>query len=120
MIGHRQECLCTVSTPSSCDRAQARVPVLLEGKSRRMLWKATMIRSKIALRFLRALPMPFLWALLTLALHLSPSIVAPIHAQGSRKDDIVFNSRGVPLAGAAVRVCAMPASGQPCAPLALL
>jgi hypothetical protein len=79
-----------------------------------------MIRSKIALRFPRALPMPFLWALLTLALHLSPNIVAPIHAQGSRKDDIVFNSRGVPLAGAAVRVCAMPASGQPCAPLALL
>src|SRR5947199_10832928 len=85
-----------------------------------MLWKATMIRSKIASRFPRALPMPFLWALLTLALHLSPSIVAPIHAQGSRKDDIVFNSRGVPLAGATVRVCAMPASGQPCAPLALL
>src|SRR5947199_2880659 len=85
-----------------------------------MLWKATMIRSKIASRFPRALPMPFLWALLTLALHLSPSIVAPIHAQGSRKDDIVFNSRGVPLAGATVRVCAMPASGQPCTPLALI
>src|SRR5207248_770709 len=30
----------------------------------------------------------------------------------------VFNSRGVPLAGATVRVCAMPATGQPCAPLA--
>lgn len=41
-------------------------------------------------------------------------------AQGSRKDDIVFNSRGVPLAGAQVRVCAMPASGQPCTPLALI
>jgi hypothetical protein len=42
----------------------------------------------------------------------------PLRAQGVRKDDIVVNSRGVPLAGATVRVCAMPASGQPCAPLA--
>lgn len=40
--------------------------------------------------------------------------------QGSRKDDVVFNSRGTPLAGAAVRVCVMPASGQPCSPLALI
>src|SRR4029077_17296956 len=38
----------------------------------------------------------------------------------TRKDDIVFNSRGIPLAGATVRVCAMPASGQPCTPLALI
>src|SRR5216683_5286714 len=46
--------------------------------------------------------------------------LAPLdaRAQGSRKDDIVFNSRGAPLAGATVRVCAMPASGQPCTPLA--
>ena len=43
---------------------------------------------------------------------------APLRAQGVRKDDIVVNSRGVPLAGATVRVCAMPAAGQPCAPLA--
>src|SRR5258708_3365525 len=71
-----------------------------------------MIRSKIA--------MGFLWALMTLALHVWPGIVLPAHAQGSRKDDIVFNSRGVPLAGAAIRVCAMPASGQPCTPLALI
>jgi len=71
-----------------------------------------MIRSKIS--------MTFLWAILALALHLSPGIVSPAHAQGSRKDDIVFNSRGVPLAGASVRICAMPASGQPCAPLALI
>ena len=69
-----------------------------------------MIRSKTI--------MAFLWALLALALHLCPGIIAPAHAQGSRKDDIVFNSRGVPLAGATVRVCAMPASGQPCTPLA--
>jgi hypothetical protein len=71
---------------------------------------SSMIRSK--------LKMAFLWALLTLALHVWPGIVAPVHAQGSRKDDIVFNSRGIPLAGATVRICAMPASGQPCTPLA--
>lgn len=71
-----------------------------------------MIRSKIA--------MGFLWALLALVLHVWPGVVAPVHAQGSRKDDIVFNSRGIPLAGATVRVCAMPASGQPCTPLALI
>ena len=77
-----------------------------------------MIRSKIASRFKRAKTMTFLWALLTLALHVWPGIVAPVNAQGSRKDDIVFNTRGIPLAGAAIRVCAMPASGQPCTPLA--
>jgi hypothetical protein len=71
-----------------------------------------MIRSKIA--------MGFLWALLALALHVVPGPVGPVHAQGTRKDDIVFNSRGIPLAGAMVRVCAMPASGQPCTPLALI
>jgi len=57
---------------------------------------------------------------LVLALCLVPGMVAPLHAQGTRKDDIVFNSRGVPLAGATVRVCTMPASGQPCTPLALI
>ena len=71
-----------------------------------------MIRSKIA--------MGFLWALLALALHVVPGPVGPAHAQGTRKDDIVFNSRGIPLAGATVRVCAMPAGGQPCTPLALI
>ncbi len=71
-----------------------------------------MIRSKIA--------MGFLWALLALVLHVVPGAVGPACAQGSRKDDIVFNSRGIPLAGATVRVCAMPASGQPCTPLALI
>src|SRR5258706_7925234 len=71
-----------------------------------------MTRSKIA--------MGFLWALVTLALHVWPGVVAPAHAQGSRKDDIVFNTRGIPLAGATIRVCAMPASGQPCTPLALI
>jgi len=71
-----------------------------------------MIRSKIA--------MGLLWALLALVLHVVPGAVNPAHAQGTRKDDIVFNSRGIPLAGATVRVCAMPASGQPCTPLALI
>ena len=77
-----------------------------------------MIRFQTAPRAKRGFTMTFLWAILTLALHLSPSIVAPTHAQGSRKDDIVFNSRGIPLAGATIRVCSMPASGQPCTPLA--
>ena len=71
-----------------------------------------MIRSRIA--------MGFLWAMLALALHVLPGAVGPAHAQGTRKDDIVFNTRGIPLAGATVRVCAMPASGQPCTPLALI
>src|SRR5271168_4888847 len=85
-----------------------------------------MIRSKIALRLSaqpghkRATTMTFLWALLALALHVLPGAVKPTHAQGARKDDIVFNSRGIPLAGATVRVCAMPAAGQPCTPLALI
>jgi hypothetical protein len=62
--------------------------------------------------------MSLFWAWLLLALHVLPGTVAPAHAQGTRKDDIVFNSRGVPLAGATVRVCAQPATGQPCTPLA--
>jgi len=53
-------------------------------------------------------------------MHVWPGMVKPAHGQGTRKDDIVFNSRGVPLAGAGVRVCAMPATGQPCTPLALI
>src|SRR6202163_723955 len=39
-------------------------------------------------------------------------------AQGSRKDDIVFNAQGRPMAGATVRVCTTAATGQPCTPLA--
>jgi len=79
-----------------------------------------MIRSEIAPRFERATTMTFFWALLALALHVVPGAIGPAHAQGTRKDDIVFNTRGIPLAGATVRVCAMPASGQPCTPLALI
>ncbi len=71
-----------------------------------------MIRSKMR--------MGILCALLALALHVWPGMVPRAHGQGSRKDDIVFNTRGVPLAGATVRICAMPASGQPCTPLALI
>ncbi|MGB2677683.1 MAG: hypothetical protein WAN12_11435 [Candidatus Acidiferrum sp.] len=71
-----------------------------------------MIRSKVS--------MGILWTILAVALHLWPGVVGPAQGQGSRKDDIVFNTRGVPLAGATVRVCAMPASGQPCTPLALI
>jgi hypothetical protein len=41
-------------------------------------------------------------------------------AQGSRKDDIVFNAQGRPMAGASVRVCTSTATGQPCTPLALI
>ncbi len=61
-----------------------------------------------------------IWMAIMMALHVWPGMVAPAHGQGSRKDDIVFNTRGVPLAGATVRICAMPATGQPCAPLALI
>lgn len=44
---------------------------------------------------------------------------ASTRAQGSRKDDVVFNSRGTPLAGAQVRVCAANATTtSPCTPLA--
>ena len=41
-----------------------------------------------------------------------------LYAQGSRKDDIVFNAQGRPLAGSGVRVCISTATGQPCTPLA--
>jgi hypothetical protein len=49
---------------------------------------------------------------------LAPWSALPSQAQGSRKDDVVFNAQGRPMAGAAVRVCTAAATGQPCAPLA--
>ena len=49
--------------------------------------------------------------LMMVALQVWPGMVKTAHGQGTRKDDIVFNTRGVPLAGATVRVCAMPATG---------
>jgi hypothetical protein len=61
-----------------------------------------------------------LFVLLGLVLHVWPGGVKPVHAQGSRKDDIVFNSRGIPLAGASVHICNMPATGTPCSPTALI
>jgi hypothetical protein len=46
---------------------------------------------------------------------------ANTRAQGSRKDDVVFNARGQPLAGATIRVCASDATTtSPCTPLALI
>jgi hypothetical protein len=56
--------------------------------------------------------------ILALVMHLAPDVVGPAKGQGSRKDDIVFNTRGVPLAGASVHVCNMPATGLPCTPTA--
>jgi len=43
-----------------------------------------------------------------------------LRAQGSRKDDVVFNAQGRPMAGATVRICTSAATGQPCTPLALI
>lgn len=63
------------------------------------------------------LALPALAALLVLALLLSG---ASAFAQGSRKDDVVFNAQGRPMAGASVRVCTASATGQPCSPLALI
>jgi hypothetical protein len=59
-----------------------------------------------------------IWLILALMFHVWPQTVKPAHGQGSRKDDIVFNSRGIPLAGASVHVCTMPATGTPCSPTA--
>src|SRR5438128_9625522 len=87
-----------------------------------------MIRSKRAMGFLWValarqlrilVRLPMVLGGLVLLFHAWP-MVPVAKGQGTRKDDIVFNSRGVPLAGATVRICAMPASGQPCAPLALI
>ena len=41
-----------------------------------------------------------------------------LRAQGSRKDDVIINAQGRPLAGATVRVCTAASTGQPCSPLA--
>ena len=47
---------------------------------------------------------------------------AALHAQGTRKDDIVLSPRGTPVAGATVAVCTQPANTttKPCTPLASL
>ena len=41
-----------------------------------------------------------------------------LHAQGSRKDDIVLNRFGQPVSGASITVCTAGATGTPCSPLA--
>src|SRR5258707_12806484 len=46
--------------------------------------------------------------------------VETAQAQGSRKDDIVFNAQGKPLAGPGVRGCSSSATGQPWPPLAAI
>ena len=60
----------------------------------------------------------------TLVLALAGVLAGPPQAgaQGSRKDDMVMNARGVPQAGAFVAICAQPAntSTTPCSPLANL
>jgi hypothetical protein len=56
-----------------------------------------------------------------ISLAASAALFTPaLWAQGSRKDDVVFNAQGRPMAGATVRICTSPATGQPCAPLANL
>ena len=60
-----------------------------------------------------------LTALLAIFICAAGPWAATARAQGSRKDDIVLNSRGQPLAGAQVRVCASNATTtSPCTPLA--
>ena len=53
-----------------------------------------------------------------LALFAVLALPSSAHAQGSRKDDIVLNRFGQPVAGATVRVCTSGATGTPCSPLA--
>jgi len=62
--------------------------------------------------------MKFIFACLLCALLTFVACVESAQAQGSRKDDIVFNAQGRPMAGAGVRVCTATATGQPCTPLA--
>ncbi len=63
----------------------------------------------------------FLFASLLLCL-LLVFCIGSARAQNSRKDDLVINARGVPVAGASVAVCTQPAntSTAPCSPLALI
>src|ERR1700683_3163332 len=60
------------------------------------------------------------WAIAIIAGIAVASFGVDARAQGSRKDDIVFNAQGRPMAGATVRVCTSSATGQPCSPLALI
>jgi len=53
-----------------------------------------------------------------LALALLAMAAPAAHAQGSRKDDMVFGPAGHPVVGASIRVCQPTATGTPCSPLA--
>jgi Pectate lyase superfamily protein len=48
------------------------------------------------------------------------AITPKAHAQGSRRDDIVFGPSGHPVANATIRVCQAGAVGTPCSPLATI
>lgn len=48
------------------------------------------------------------------------ALVPVAHAQGSRKDDIVFGPSGHPVANATIQVCQAGATGTPCSPLATI
>ncbi len=61
---------------------------------------------------------PALFVLACAPLILIMMTAQPARAQGSRKDDIIFNAQGHPMAGANVRVCTSAATSQPCTPLA--
>ena len=80
------------------------------------------VRAKTAVRSRRSLAAAradavTLWCCATVLAGMLGS--APVaRAQGSRKDDIVFNAQGRPMAGASIRVCTASATGQPCMPLA--
>ena len=71
--------------------------------------EAEPIEPQNALRTAIAMAMAFLWVL---------GVAPAARAQGSRKDDIVFNAQGRPMAGATVRICTASATGEPCSPLA--
>jgi hypothetical protein len=79
-----------------------------------MNWRKKMLRVNLA-RVFRAPAMCVLFAAVV-AGALAPS--ARAQTTGSRKDDVVLNARGLPLAGATIRVCTSAATGEPCSPLA--
>lgn len=67
-----------------------------------------------------ALRRPFLGAVAALGALFFAAFAPAAHAQGSRKDDIVFGPSGHPVANATVQVCEAGATGTPCSPLATI
>lgn len=63
---------------------------------------------------------PARFLLPVVAVTLLLAVAPPAHAQGSRKDDVVFGPQGRPAAGATITVCTSSATGTPCSPLASL